>query len=99
MDEYVPVEAYDVMLGSDGFSTTGSGDQNLASDATGTATARWHLDTGVTGKDWDLLYYDFTTGTVKTMNVYGSSHEEVKAKIVPYLNMYGGSYVASIGCS
>ncbi len=99
MDEYVPVEAYDVMLGSDGFSTTGSGDQNLASDATGTATARWHLDTGVTGKGWDLLYYDFATGTVKTMNVYGSSHEEVKSKIVPYLNMYGGSYVASIGCS
>ena len=99
MDEYVPVEAYDVMLGSDGFSTTGSGDANRASDATGTATARWNLDTGVTGKGWDLLYYDFTTNTVKTMNVYGSSHEEVEAKIVPYLNMYGGSYVSSIGCS
>ena len=90
MDDYVPVEAYDVMLGSDGFSTTGSGDQNLAC---------WHLDTGVTGKGWDLLYYDFATGTVKSMNVYGSNHDEVKAKIVPYLNMYGGSYVASIGCS
>jgi len=33
------------------------------------------------------------------MNVYGSNHDEVEAKIVPYLNMYGGSYVASIGCS
>ena len=87
MDEYVPVEAYDVMLGSDGFSTTGS------------ATAHWNLDTGVTGKGWDLLYYDFASGTVKTMNVYGSNHDEVEAKIVPYLNMYGGSYVASIGCS
>ena len=92
MDEYVPVEAYDVMLGSDGFSTTGSGDPNRASDATGSAT-------GVTGKGWDLLYYDFASGTVKTMNVYGSNHDEVEAKIVPYLNMYGGSYVASIGCS
>ena len=34
MDDYVPVEAYDVMLGSDGFSTTGSGDPNRVSDAT-----------------------------------------------------------------
>ena len=64
MDEYVPVEAYDVMLGSDGFSTTGSGDPNRASDATGSATAHWNLDTGVTGKGWDLLYYDFASGTV-----------------------------------
>lgn len=99
MDDYVPVEAYDVMLGSDGFSTTGSGDPNRVSDATGSATAHWSLDTGVTGKGWDLLYYDFATGTVKTMNVYGSNHDEVEAKIVPYLNMYGGSYVSSIGCS
>ncbi len=98
MDEYVTVEAYDVMLGSNTYSAGGS-DPNRASDATGSATAHWNLDTGVTGKGWDLLYYDFATGTVKTMNVYGSSHDEVEAKIVPYLNMYGGSYISSIGCS
>ena len=69
MDEYVTVEAYDVMLGSNTYSAGGS-DPNRASDA-----------------------------TVKTMNVYGSNHDEVEAKIVPYLNMYGGSYVSSIGCS
>ena len=33
------------------------------------------------------------------MNVYGSSHDEGEAKIVPYLKMYGGSYISSIGCS
>ena len=54
MDEYVTVEAYDVMLGSNTYSAGGS-DPNRASDATGSATAHWNLDTGVTGKGWDLL--------------------------------------------
>lgn len=99
MDEYVTVEAYDVMLGSSGYTTVGSDDPDKSSAATGTATASWNLSTGVTGQGWDLPYYDFMSGTVKTMNVQGATHEEVEAKIVPYLHNYGGSYINMIGCS
>lgn len=98
MDEYVPVEAYDVTLGSD-YVTTGSDDPNRVSNATGTATARWTLDGGVVGQGWDLPYYDFVSGSLSSMNVYGTSHEEIAPKVTQYLNLHGGMYVNMIGCS
>ena len=98
MDEYVEVQAYDVLLGAS-YNAAGSEEEPGHANATyGQSTASWDLVNGVTGNGWDLMYFDVSTMSIKYYNVYGTTDEEVREKILPYLGSYGDSFIGSYGC-
>lgn len=101
MDDYVAVEAYDVMLGASynaGGSQAPIEEPGHANATYGQSTASWDLVNGVTGKGWELMYFDVATMSVKYYNVYGTTDEEVRQNILPYLGSYGDSFIGSYGC-
>lgn len=98
MEDYVVPEFYDVLVGGDNANGSHIEEAGKASAAYGQSTASWDLDNGVTGKYWDIEYFDPVTWSVQRYNVYGKTDDEVREKILPYLGLYGDSIIASYGC-
>ncbi len=100
MDDYVAVEAYDVMLGAS-YDAGGSGNEEPghAQATFGSATASWDLATGITGQGWVLEGVDWSTHTFYNIDFYGTTDDEVRQKLIPFLGQYGGGQIAEMGCA